>query len=223
MSGSLRMATDLARSPGVSVRRCPHDPGVPIDYVLLAGDAEPGGPDTGHDAGFEAGYAKGQEVALAEAAAEARRGGARLDQALGALGEASRAATLALADRRNELEQSVTAFAFELVETLVGRELALADHPGRDAVARALAVDQGSLPATVRLHPDDAAALNHMGADALTGTRELTFVVDEAVEPGGALVDIGGATIDSQLSSALQRVRDILIDPSSEHRGGSTP
>jgi flagellar assembly protein FliH len=211
MSGSLPTTRDLGRPLTLSVRRCPHEPGVPIDYALLSGETEPGASDTSHDAGFEAGYAAGHEAARAEAQREARLTRARMEQALGALGDAGRAAAHAFAESRKELEESVTTFAFALVETLVGRELVLADHPGRDAVARALAADHTGLPATARIHPDDADALCSVDAEVLAGIRELTIVVDEAVEPGGALVEIDGATIDSQLSTAVQRVRDLLI------------
>jgi flagellar assembly protein FliH len=225
MSCVVRTAGDLGRSHAMSVRRRPQDPSVPIDYVLLAGDAGPGAAEAEHDAGYAAGYAAGQDAARAEAVSEAGLAHARLEQALGALGQASRAAVLACAERRDQLEHSVTAFAFELVETLVGRELALSTHPGRDAVARALAVDRSDAPATVRIHPDDAGALSDLDADALTGTRELHIVVDASVEPGGALVEIGEATIDSQISAAVQRVRDMLLgqrDPArTEHDEGA--
>ncbi len=211
MSSVLRTARDLGRSHGVSVRPRPHDPGVPIDYVVLSKDAEASAADAGREAGYEDGLAAGQDMARTEAVEAARRAHARLEQALGALGHASHEAGLAFADRREQLEHSVTAFAFDLVETLLGRELALTADPGRDAVARALALDGSALPALVRIHPDDAEALRSVDGDALAGARELTVVADASVEPGGAVVEIGEATIDSQLSAAVQRVRDILV------------
>ncbi len=217
MSGAPSFVRGPAGS-GVPVRRCPHEPGVPIEYVALSAAADPGAPDAGRDAGFEAGYAKGLETARREARDEEHRARARLEQALAALGDASRGAASAFAERADQLEGSVTRFAFELVETLFGRELALTTHPGRDAVARALATDVSRLPATVRLHPDDANALSDLGANegALAGTREVTVVADSSVAPGGALVEIGDATIDSQLTTALQRVREILLWPKDE-------
>lgn len=211
-------------SGGLSVRRRPHDPGVPIDYVLLSPDAGPGAvdaADAGHDAGFEAGYAEGLQTARVQAAEEARQARARLDRACDALAQASDAAERAFAERHAALEQSVAAFAFELVEALVGRELELATHPGRDAVARALAADRGTLPATARIHPADAETFSGTDAGLLAGSRTLTFVVDESVEPGGALVDIGGATIDAQLSTALERVREVLIGEAADSATGT--
>ena len=39
----------------------------------------------------------------------------------------------------------------------------------------------------------------------------LTVVADPMVEPGGALVEVGSTTIDSQLSRALERVRAVIV------------
>jgi flagellar assembly protein FliH len=215
---STGVRTSNGRSPtaGIPVRRCPRDPGVPIEYVALSAASEPAAPESGYEAGYEAGYAQGEEAAQAQAADEARRARTQLEQAVGALAEAGRSAASAFAERRDELERSVATFAFELVETLVGRELALATNPGRDAVLRALASDDSGLPATVRLHPDDLEALQGAGEGVLDGTRELSVVADASVAPGGAVVQIGSATIDGQLASALQRVRDVLVGSSDE-------
>ena len=73
MSSVVRTARDLGHSHGMAVRRRPQDPSVPIDYVLLAGEAKPGAADAEHDAGYAAGYAAGQDTARAEAASEAGR------------------------------------------------------------------------------------------------------------------------------------------------------
>ncbi len=42
-------------------------------------------------------------------------------------------------------------------------------------------------------------------------SRLLTVVADPTVEPGGALVEVGATTIDSQLSRALERVRAVIV------------
>ena len=220
MSGGQRGVLESARSD-MTVRRRRGDPGVPIEYVALAATNEACELEAGRSAGFEVGYAEGWEAAHAEAREQAHQASARLDSALAALEAACLGATSAFTERRDQLERSVTAFAFELVQTLVGRELALAAHPGRDAVARALAADAGGLPATVRLHPEDAEALGDADAEsgALATTRAVTIVSDSTVAPGGALVEIGDATIDGQLTTALQRVREVLV--AAENEGGA--
>ena len=200
----------VGRSSGdVSVRRRPRDPGVPIDYAALSGDPGSDTMTTKYEAGFDAGYAAGQAAAQAEAEEAACQSRVRMERTLEALDRAIGTAGRALVDRQDQLEHSLTDFAFELVETLFGRELQLSADPGRDAVERALAIDDTGLPATVRLHPDDVDALGDVAA--LGGSRVVRVIADPSVEPGGALVDIGEATIDSQLSQALERVRSLLV------------
>jgi flagellar assembly protein FliH len=119
------------------------------------------------------------------------------------------AAGSAYEERSAQLEDAVPRFAFELLEALFGRESALAADPGREAVARALALDESYLPAVARLSPDDADTIGDL-AD-LAPSRSLTVVADPTIEPGGAMVEIGSTTIDSQLSRALERVRALII------------
>jgi flagellar assembly protein FliH len=75
-------------------------------------------------------------------------------------------------------------------------------------VARVLALDEGLQPATVRMNPADVAAFD----DGDLG-RVVNVVADAAVEPGGALVEIGRAVLDGQLGPAVERVREILLGP----------
>jgi flagellar assembly protein FliH len=206
----------MVDGPGLSVRRRPLEPASPIDYTSLA----PGAPvegmtaDRGHAAGYEAGYADGQRDAEAAATDAERERLARVDRALTALCRSVDAARAAYEERAAQLEGAVPQFAFDLLETLFGRESVLAVDPGRQAVARALALDESTLPAVARLCPDDAATIGDV-AD-LSPSRSLTVVADPTVEPGGALVEVGSTTIDSQLCRALDRVRAVIIGPSGE-------
>jgi flagellar assembly protein FliH len=202
--------------PGLSVRRRPLDPANPIDYASLSPCALVEGvtADRGHAAGYEAGYADGQRDAEAAARDAERDSLARVDRALTALRRSVDAARSAYEERAAQLEGAVPQFAFDLLETLFGRESVLAVDPGRQAVARALALDESTLPAVARLCPEDAATIGDL-AD-LSPSRPLTVVADPTVEPGGALVEVGSTTIDSQLSQALDRVRTVIIGPSGE-------
>jgi flagellar assembly protein FliH len=205
---------------GLSVRRDPLDRGTPIGYDVLFTDALESGDtaDRAHAAGYEAGYNDGRREAEKEARDAERAVVARVQRAVSALNRSTDAARAAYEERRAELERVVPGFAFELLETLFGRESALATDPGRDAIARALALDESTLPATARLSPDDASTIGEF-AD-LAPSRSLTVVADPTVEPGGALVEIGATTIDSQLSSALARVRAVIAGP--VERGAQT-
>jgi len=196
---------------GLSVRRRPLDPGRPIDYARLSPCSLPDGAtaDNGHAAGYEAGYADGQRDA-GEAVRDAERAAvARVDSAVSALCRSVEAARSAYEERSAQLENAAPQFAFDVLEALFGRESAIAVDPGREAVARALALDDSTVPATARVCPADAQTIGEL--IELSPSRSLTVVADPSVEPGGALVEIGSTTIDTQLSRALQRVRDVIV------------
>jgi flagellar assembly protein FliH len=171
------------------------------------GDGDTG--DGGHAAGYESGYADGQRDAREASTAVERQHAARVDAAVSALCRAADAVRTEYERRSTQLECAVPRFAFEILEELFGRESILAAEPGRDAVARALALDDSSVSAVARLSPVDAATVADLAN--LSPSRTLTVVADPTVEPGGALVEVGATTIDSQLSSALERVRAVIV------------
>jgi flagellar assembly protein FliH len=196
---------------GLSVRRRPPEPARPIDYASLSPcvTEATGTVDRGHAAGYEAGLAEARQ-AVETAARDAERDNlARVERAVAALSRSVDAARSAYEERAAQLESAVPQFAFELLEALFGRESELAVDPGREAVARALALDESTLPAVARLSPDDAATIGDLSD--LSPCRPFTVVADPAVEPGGALVEVGSTTIDSQLSRALDRVRAVIV------------
>jgi flagellar assembly protein FliH len=209
-------AQRIVGGQGLSVRRRPLDPGRPIDYASLMPCAlvEGVAADRGHAAGYEAGFADGQRDAEAAAMEAERESAARIESAVSALGQSVDAACSAYKDRSAELESALPRFAFDLLEALFGRESVLAVDPGRDAVARALALEESTLPAVARLSPDDVDTIGEL-AD-LWPSRPLTVVADPTVEPGGALVEVGSTTIDSHLSRALERVRAVIVGDAEE-------
>lgn len=195
---------------GLSVRRRPLDPGRPIDYARLSPSALAEGTpaDNGHAAGYESGYADGQRDAEAATRDAERAAAARVDSAVTALRHSVDAARSAYDERSAQLETEVPRFAFDVLEALFERESVLAVDPGREAVARALTLDETTLPAIARLSPVDADTIGDLAE--LSHSRSLTVVADPTVEPGGAVVEIGPTTIDAQLSRALERVRAVV-------------
>lgn len=181
--------------------RCAVDPSV-VAEARDRGFAE------GRADGYRDGYQAGHDEACAEAArAEAARDRAA-GRALAALGEAA-AELLAHRGRDMEgIEQVLVEGALELATAIVGRELEVAAAPGRDALVRALRLDEGLEPAVARLHPDDVDTLGAL--DQLAPGREITVVADRAVETGGCIVEVGSGRIDAQLGTALERVREVL-------------
>jgi flagellar assembly protein FliH len=169
--------------------------------------------------GYAAGHAEGMTAAAAvvaevEAAAAARltevqaRWERRLVSATAALG-----AAVARLDERavpvaEEVRNSVLDAVVTLVEDLLGRELALSDSPGLDAVRRALTLCPVDAPVVVRLHPDDLGEIPAEAVAALPAT--VTLVGDAGVERAGAVAETGPRRIDAQLGAALARVQEVL-------------
>jgi flagellar assembly protein FliH len=190
------------------LRRLSHSPAVPTTYRSRTLEIEAMEADAAAAVrrGYDDGYAEGLAAAAADAAGIREEEVRRATAALSALSRAVAAAEEAERTVRAEVQAAAPRLAFALVEALLGRELALATNPGREAVARVLALDEGMQPATVRMNPTDIAAF---GEDDLG--RVVSVVADPAVEPGGAVVEIGRATLDAQLGPAVERVREILL------------
>jgi flagellar assembly protein FliH len=193
-----------------ALRRLSHSPAVPTTYRSRTVELEAMEADAAAAVrrGYDEGYAEGLAAAATVAAERRDEEAKRAAAALSALARAVGAAEEAERVMRAEIQAAAPKLAFALVEALLGRELALAADPGREAVARVLALDEGMQPATVRLNPADVAAFD----DGDLG-RVVNVVADPAVEPGGAMVEIGRAVLDGQLGPAVARVREILLGP----------
>jgi flagellar assembly protein FliH len=172
-----------------------------------------------HAEGYAAGHAEGMTaaasvVAEVEAAAAARlaevqaRWERRLVSATAALGAAVTRLDEAALPVAEEVRDSVLSAVLTLVEDLLGRELALSDSPGLDAVRRALSLCPVDAPVVVRVHPDDFAEIPADAVAALPPT--VTLVGDAGVERAGAVAETGPRRIDAQLGAALGRVQEVL-------------
>lgn len=174
------------------------------DGVLaeLAGRAEAEGYEAGYDsgraAGFDAGVAAGRALV-----------GDRVDAVLNALTvETERA----LADSRvaaGSLGSAVVDAAMALARAVLGRELAVAASPGRDALVRALTEAPGEGRLVARLHPTDAELLDLDGVPSGQNLR-IEVVADPSIEPGGCLLDTPTGRVDALLSTALARAAEVL-------------
>ncbi|GAA0609600.1 hypothetical protein GCM10009547_09620 [Sporichthya brevicatena] len=170
--------------------------------------------------GFAVGWAQGRRAAdeaareeaarvATERAVAAERADLELLNALRALSAAADALETRAVVPAQELTDAIVRGAFELAESLLGRELSLAADPGLDAIRRALDLLPQNRPVTARLHPDDASATRAALATADLG-REVLVVADPNVERGGAVVDCDATRVDAQLGPALERVRAVL-------------
>ncbi|MGZ4461019.1 MAG: FliH/SctL family protein [Nocardioidaceae bacterium] len=166
--------------------------------------------------GYAAGWAEGRRVADERAATAERDTAARTRQvAEGAVAQqrlAAAALERAAADARDafaalhaDLAEQAVAFALELAEQVVGRELATAADPGADAIRRAVAGLAAEPVVAVRLHPDDLAALDRGVLGAAT-----TYVADPTLARGDAVVETDTGFVDATVRGALDRAREVL-------------
>jgi flagellar assembly protein FliH len=169
--------------------------------------------------GFREGYSAGQESSQADFAAsvvQARDEMAReqadwtrhLDSVAEALAGAVAKLDEATVPLAEELSVLISSYAFEVAEQIIGRELACATDPGRDAVSRALMLAPGDAPIVVRVNPADYAALDSAWVASLPS--RVSVAPDRSVEAAGAVAAVGAVRIDAQLSAAVGRVRDVL-------------
>ncbi|GAA3398837.1 FliH/SctL family protein [Cryptosporangium minutisporangium] len=175
-------------------------------------------------AGYAAGWAEGRRAAKIEAEAarkaadeETRRfqqaRQAALQRALQTVGAAAAALEQRAVPSAREMEDELVSAAFVLAEAVLGRELALADSPGRDAVARALELMPVGRPVLVRINPADYATLtaeaDHEGPLVIDG-RTVTLEPDASLASGDAIAESDATVVDARLSAALLRVGEAL-------------
>lgn len=169
--------------------------------------------------GYAAGWAQGRREARAGAEAEAERVAAeaaavaemhrhRIDRALRAIAAAADSLEHRVVPTAHDIEDQLVATAFELAEAVLGRELRTATEPGREALARALALAPSSSPVTVRLNPADRLTIGE--TELVMDGRTVSLVDDPSLQPGDALAVCDATTIDARLGPALDRVREAL-------------
>lgn len=169
-------------------------------------------------AGFAAGWAEGRRKAEDEARVARATFAAQAQAALAAreVDTARLLGAVAAAVERFEwravpavagIEDDLVAAAFALAESIIGRDLATAAEPGRDALARALALAPPSKAAVVRMNPADAAGLREL--TTIDG-RDILVVADSSLASGDAVVDCDSTSIDARISTGLERARAAL-------------
>jgi flagellar assembly protein FliH len=175
-----------------------------------------------------------QEVAVARAAAEAREEQERLvreahsrgfeegrregEQTEGTrLRNAVRAAELALQEVReneerwvNSIEENICALAVAVARQIVDQELKSDPALVAGLVSRALEEFPVGQPVRIRIHPRDQAVIESRGGEgrlpAAIGGRDVQWLADANLVPGGCLVEGRDRIIDGRIDTALERV-----------------
>lgn len=209
---SARFDTNLARSAS----QLSWSPGVDSELDVVRRIAKA--------AGYAAGWASGRRTAKVEAEAIAReveaenqrfaqQRSAALQRAVATVAAAATALERRAVPTATDLEDQLVSAAFMLAEAVLGRELALAASPGRDAVARALDLVPVGRPVLVRISLADYTTLTdqtgHEGPLVIDG-RTVTFLPDASLASGDAVAECDATVVDARLSAALLRVGEAL-------------
>lgn len=161
-----------------------------------------------HKAGFDAGYADGLRAAERQAIVQQAQQAQQLETLRHCFGDAQRAFELALGQTLADFEAALAEASLLLAEAIIGRELAVAENPGKDAIIRALAMAPQQFPVTARCNPEDVERLGD--PRAFFGERDITVIADPTVASGDCILQVGRTQIDAQLAGAVDRARTVL-------------
>lgn len=218
-----RLDSDLRSNPYVRMDGADPrlvDPSLARAFDDLAGAVRAAAQSAGYASGYTSGYAAAvatvrQEAQLAEAARDVAR--AADAQALAAVLSSLRRAVSELASRRAplicELSELLAPAAVLLAGAVLGREIAMSENPGLDAVIRAMSCVPDDDDVVVRLHPEDAKLLDASGAlEQIPGSagRTVRVVADSTVARGDALADSVDVHVDACVGAALDRAAEVL-------------
>ncbi len=161
-------------------------------------DDVPTAPPLHETDGFAQGFAAGRAVAEADGLAE-------ISSAVRALEAATAAAVQARQQWQDKIPGQAIPLALEIAELVLMHEVQL--EGGTGVLRRCFAEVGSSEPAVIRMNPADIEAL--AGEDFVRG-RPIEIVADPGIAVGDAIAHFDGGSIDATVSSALQRISEVL-------------
>ncbi|MFZ4515054.1 MAG: FliH/SctL family protein [Acidimicrobiia bacterium] len=202
-----RILRGRAATDAVSVQR-PNASLTPVGGLQLDAPVAEHLQHEGHRVGYDAGYAEGMRAAERAAVVREVTERQRLDTLQTLFGDAQSRFDQAMQQALTDIEDALATAAFLLAEAILGRELAVAENPGRDAIARALRLAPEHLPVLAYLNPDDATRLGDLSAVA--GTRDIQVDIDPTLTSGDCRLRVGRTDIDATLTAAVSRARSAM-------------
>lgn len=170
------------------------------------------------DADLEAAFERGRAEGLAIGVEEGRRLEAER------VADAVRALTAAAAELRansdawlRTIEENISALAVAVARHVIGREIRSDGAAVADLVRRALTEFPVDEPVKVRLHPEDLSVISTVSTSdgqpvPVAPGRDLRWIADPEVEPGGCVVEGRKRIVDGRIDRALERVYRSLTD-----------
>lgn len=108
-------------------------------------------------------------------------------------------------------QENVCALAVVIARQVIGAEVAVDKSTITDLVKRALAEFPVEQALVVRINPSDLSAVSStvgapVGADPLATRKDVQWLADARIAPGGCLVEGRDRIIDGRVDSALERI-----------------
>ncbi|MEO7125509.1 MAG: FliH/SctL family protein [Nakamurella sp.] len=210
--------------------------GIPEDlFAAESAAARAAGYASGYAIGIEDARAATRDLLAAEAAAAEAAATARdsaTQQAFEALFDAAAELEGLAVQSTTDIEEEIVSAAWAIATSIIGQVIADDNTRSQAAITRALSLAPSDEEVTVEVSPADFAVLaaadsdeshgaGHLGDAApqttdMTrirrnrGRRTITIIADESLAPGDAVATCGATTIDARLSTAIERVRQVL-------------
>ena len=147
----------------------------------------------------------------------------RLDAILSSLDAAGTDLAARDAVTLRDVESQTRTLAVGLAEAIVGHEVAVATDPVGDSVRRSAVLLPDRGPMLVRVHPLDLETARTAAPGWFGEVRSVELVADATIERGACALAVGPLRIDAQISSALERMRALLIALTTSLRIGAEP
>ena len=173
-------------------------------------ESAPAGPDPAElQHQMDNAYARGYEDGRAEGAAlEA----ARVSSAIQALERAVEAYEMAQPKWLQSLEKNLVALSTAVAREVIGRELRGQADDIASLVHQAISEFPLQAAIRVRLNPADLSALSSpLRGEALRAGRDVRWIPDPAIAPGGCLVEGPESLVDGRIEKALETIYTRLI------------
>jgi flagellar assembly protein FliH len=162
-----------------------------------------------HQAELDDAYQRGYDDGRAEGAAVEA---AKVGNALKALDEAVARLQEEQPQWLEALEQNLVALATAIARQVVERELKGSADDITDLVRRGIAEFPLEAAVKVRLNPADLSAISSpLRGDVVESGREVRWVPDPSVAPGGCMVEGPRAVVDGRVEKALDRIYTELV------------
>jgi len=162
-----------------------------------------------HRAELDDAYQRGYDDGRAEGAAVEA---AKVGHALHALDEVM--ATLANERPQwlDSVERNLVALASAIAREIVGRELKGSADDITDLVRRAISEFPLEAAVKIRLNPADLSAISSpLRGDGVESGREVRWIPDASVAPGGCMVEGPQSVVDGRVEKALERIYTQLV------------